>query len=379
MQEDDARRPPRLPSAEATTTATEHQALRLPSSPAQLAAQDLPTVDQSLSFSHPTPDRFVSPSSSWRTVTEAGFSPSSRGPRPAGFLGPSQRWASPWAPGAAAGPLPGVRKAERGQGLGVTVAVAAVVAALVGGLVGGAVSGFGAKKVVRRVVVERPSISATGSVPDFRAAVERALPSVVGVIGPSGRSGSGVVVARETIVAPATLVARGSTVRLAVPGRAGLVPARVLGVVRSSDVAVLRLEKPLRLHPLSLPPATTAAVGSALVVVSREATGASSRRVSVVEGRVVDPTSAYLLHGASATAPLVGLIEANVPIGSHGLGALALGTGGRLLGMVSVVGPASNLPGAPTEAFIAPPDILRRALKAVEAGGQASRLLPPLS
>lgn len=146
---------------------------------------DLPMSARSLSLPHPTSDRSRDPSSSWRSVTEAGFSPSAAGPRPAGFLGTGQRWASPWAPGAAAGPLPAVRRGRSGPSLAVTVAVSAVVAAVVGGLVGGAVAGFGSQRVVRRIV-ERPSPALSGAPADLSGLARGALPSVVLV----GREGA---------------------------------------------------------------------------------------------------------------------------------------------------------------------------------------------
>lgn len=348
-----------------------------PSSNLLASSSDLLVPARSSSSSHPTPHRPQDPSLSWRSVTEAGFSPSAAGPRPAGFLGTKQRWASPWAPGAAAGPLPGVRRARSAPSLAVTVVVAALVAAVVGGLVAGAVTGFGGRRVVQRII-ERPVPAVGGAPADFGAVVRRALPSVVGVVGPSGRAGSGVVVAASSVVTTATLVQDASSVRVALPGRPGLVAAKVAAVVRSADVALLRLPRTVRLRPVDLHPGSEPVAGSPVVVVGRVATGADVEVVSVVEGRVVDPDSAYLLHTSRGTVPLVGLVETDAPVSRRDLGALVVGRTGALLGTLSVVGPASNLPGAPVEAFVTPVGLLRRAIASAGAGAPGA-LVPPLS
>lgn len=152
------------------------------------SSADLPESAWNSPHHHPTPHRPPGPSSSWRSVTEAGFSPSGAGPRPAGFLGTNQRWPSPWAPGAAAGPLRGVRAKGGGPSLVTTVVVSALVAAVVAGLVGGAVSGFGSRRVVRRIV-EQPAPALGARPADLSGVVRDVLPSLVGVVGPSGPTG----------------------------------------------------------------------------------------------------------------------------------------------------------------------------------------------
>lgn len=360
------------PAAASPGTLPPLRSTLLPSSP------DLPTSARSSSHLHPIPHRPPAPSSSWRSVTEAGFSPSGAGPRPAGFLGTRQRWASPWAPGAAAGPLPGVRRRGGGPSLATTVVVSVLVAAVVGGLVGGAVSGFGSHRVVRRIV-ERPSPTLSGAPADLSGLVRGVLPSVVGVVGPSGRSASGVAVGASTVLTTATLVQGASTVRVAVPGGDGLVRAKVAAVARSMNVALVRLPRTLRLRPVALHDGARPAEGASVVVVGRVATGAGTEVVSVVEGRVVDPSSAYLLHTSRGTVPLVGLVETDAPVSRSDLGVLVVGGGGGWLGTVSMVGPASNLPGAPAEAFVTPVGLLRRAVQSAEAGAPGAALVPPLS
>jgi putative serine protease PepD len=212
-----------------------------------------------------------------------------------------------------------------------------------------------------RVAGGGPGATAPGEVVDAFVAsrvYQGARPSVVSVRVEGASASTGVAYSSNRVLASATALGGATSVTVVTVDDRTL-PATVIGVDRSTDLALLRVADNANLRPVHLGTSDDARLGQALVLVA--VTGGAQPWVST---GVLGATNAMV--GSDADLWMVGLLRSDVerPAGTTG-GAL-LDTQGHLVGILA--GPETTTGGA----LAVTVEVARDVAQQLDASGRAS-------
>lgn len=241
-----------------------------------------------------------------------------------------------------------------------------VLTALLAGLIGGGVGAGGATLLYPTSVVAPPA--AAGAGPNVPALLANVLPGVVSVqaqLASGGQAaGTGMVLSSGgEVLTNAHVVAGASSITITRYGTTRELPARLVGVSRSDDLALIQIEGVRNLPTVRLGSSAKTPVGASVVAVGN-ALGLSAGTPTATEGIISAEGRSVTTNEAGRSVTLDNLFQTDAAINPGNSGGPLFNSAGAVIGVNTAVASAAQGIG-----FAIPIDHVKALLDQLRQGG----------